>query len=563
MVICFDGRLDNRAELLALLGARGAVLARAPDSAIVLALFEALGDDMVKALAGDFAIAIWQPRERRLFLARSPLGWRPLLWCFDGATFGFATEPRALVVGLGLERRLNEGAIGEYLSARFVSQTETFWQGVQRLPQGSALALEDGRVRQWHWHDGPFEDLSGLSEADHVALFRELFDQALIACTRGSTAVNAQLSGGLDSSSVVCRATELHRAGRIERQIGAISARFPGQSYDESPYSGAVEAHLGITARVVGPVPFDAVAARSWCAESLQLPLRPNVLDTAVGALRMIEAEGGRVMLTGEGGDDWMDGSLAHWPDMLRGGRWIDVLREGLGMWSAEPLHVRLRRTIYHSGMPLVNRRYRDRLLRPNIDFAVGAPPWIRPDWAARIGLTDRWRSDALPLDLPGFAQRQRYGVFRHARRHINVDAYLAYAESHGVEIRHPLHDLRLTRFFMGAAGGVLRRNGVKKHLLREAMRGTLPEMVRNRTDKAHFMASMVDAATDLFRERPPRELLVARMGWVDGDRLGAYHAVFQRWRESGSTGPAPREIWGPVWFALAMDMWLEHAFRL
>ena len=518
---------------------------------------------MVKALAGDFAVAIWQPRERRLFLARSALGWRPLLWCFDGATFGFATEPRALVVGLGLERRLNEGAIGEYLAARFVSQTETFWHGIQRLPQGSALALEEGRVRQWHWHDGPFEDLSGLSEADHVALFRELFDQALIACTRGSTAVSAQLSGGLDSSSVVCRATELHRAGRIERQIGAISARFPGQSYDESVYSGAVEAHLGITAKVVGPVPFDAAAARSWCAESLQLPLRPNVLDTSVAALRVIEAEGGRVMLTGEGGDDWMDGSLAHWPDMVRRGRWVGVLREGLRQWPGEPLHVRLRRTVYHSGMPLVNRRYRDRLLRPNIDFAVAAPPWIRPDWAARIGLTDRWRDDALPLDLPGFAQRQRYGVFRHARRHVNVDAYLAYAESHGVEIRHPLHDLRLTHFFMGAAGGVLRRNGLKKHLLREAMRGTLPEMVRNRTDKAHFMVSMVDAATALFRERPPREMLVARMGWVDGDRLSAYHAVFQRWRESGSTGPAPHETWGPVWFALAMDMWLEHAFRL
>ncbi len=194
--ICFDGRLDNRAELLALMGERGAALKAAPDCAVALALFEKLGDDFVKPLVGDFAIGIWQAREQRLFLARSPLGWRPLLWTFDGTTFGFATEPRALVVGLGLERRLNEGAIGEYLSARFVSQTETFWKGVHRLPQGAALALENGRVRQWHWHDGPFEDLSSLSEMDHVERFRELFDQALIACTRGSTAVNAQLSGG-------------------------------------------------------------------------------------------------------------------------------------------------------------------------------------------------------------------------------------------------------------------------------------------------------------------------------------------------------------------------------
>ena len=224
-VMAFDGRLDNRAELIALLGAQGDGLKGAPDGEIALALFDRRGDDYVTSLGVDFAIAGWQPRDRRLLRVRSPYGWRPLVWTFDGATFGFATEPRSLVVGLDMERKLNEPAIGEFLSARFVSQTDTFWQGLNRLPQGSALALENGRIRQWHWHVGPFEDLSRLSEADHVARFQELFDQALIATTRSATPLSSQLSGGLDSSSVVCRATELHRAGRIDRQLGALTAR--------------------------------------------------------------------------------------------------------------------------------------------------------------------------------------------------------------------------------------------------------------------------------------------------------------------------------------------------
>ena len=158
------------------------------------------------------------------------MGWRPLLWTLDRGTLAFATEPRALVVGLELERRLNEGAIGEYLAARFTSQTDTFWRGISRLPQGSSLALERGVVRQWHWHDGPFEDLSDLSADEHIERFRRLFDQALIATTRSSTPVCSHLSGGLDSSSVLSRATELHRAGMITQPIHAISARFPGDS---------------------------------------------------------------------------------------------------------------------------------------------------------------------------------------------------------------------------------------------------------------------------------------------------------------------------------------------
>jgi asparagine synthase (glutamine-hydrolysing) len=276
-----------------------------------------------------------------------------------------------------------------------------------------------------------------------------------------------------------------------------------------------------------------------------------------------MQAEGSRVLLTGEGGDEWMNGSLAHWPDLLGTGRWGLLLREGLAQWPDEPLHVRLRRTGYHSLMPLISRYHRDRVLQPSFDVALQVPPWIRPDWAARIGLVDRWRQDALPIALPGLAQQQRYGVFRIARRHVNVEPYLAHAEHHGVEVRHPLHDLRLTRFFMGAAGGLLRKDGLKKHVLREAMRGTLPELVRTRTSKAQFMTHMVDAATELFRQRPPGEMLVARLGWVDSERLSAYHAVFQAWREAGPVAPVPREVWNPVWFALAMDMWLEHAFKL
>ncbi|MEQ1689073.1 MAG: asparagine synthase-related protein, partial [Sphingopyxis sp.] len=559
----FDGRLDNRADLCALLGASAPPLQSAPDIEIALRLFDRFGDDFVQHLTGDFAIAVWQLSRRRLALFRSPFGWRPLLWTFDGRTFGFASEPKALVIGLGLKRALNEGAIGEYLSAHFVTDTETFWDGIYRVPQGGAVACENGRTRQWAWHGGPFDDLSHLSMGDHVERFNELFDRALIATTRSSTAVTSQLSGGLDSSSVVCRSMELFRDGRITQPVGAISARFPGEPHDETDWSDAAARHAGITAEVAHSQPFDAQAARQWCADSYQLPLRPNVLDTMAGVCSKLASDGRRVLLTGEGGDDWLNGGFEHWPDLFMKMKWGPLFRHGAQQWPGSPMHVIARRTLYPAVMPLINSHYRQAMLRPQLDPRISKPDWICSDWAERIGLYDRWHSEIPRHGLKGFAQKSRYSVFALARRHVNIDAALAYSERQGIEIRHPFHDLGLTRFYMGMSGNHLRRHGLRKVLLREAMRGTLPEIIRTRTSKAVFVGHTVDAVNALFDERPPEDMLCAKLGWVDGKKIGALHAPFRQWREQGSQGDLPASPWGPVWFALATDMWLEHAFGI
>lgn len=562
-VMAFDGRLDNRADLLALLDERGSDLKMAPDVDIALALWERRGERFLNDLVGDWALAIWQPDVRRLFCARSPMGWRPFLWTFDGRTFGFATEPRALVVGLGLERRLNEGAIGEMLSARFVTATDTFWDGIQRLGQGAALVFEKGRCRTWHWHTGPFEDLSYLSEADLIDRFRQLLDQSLIASMRSNTAVTAHLSGGLDSSTVVARATELHRAGRIDRQVRAVTARFPGKEQDETRWSRAVEAHVGLTARVAPATPYTLDDARHWVATTLQLPLRPSVVEITTSTLQALQSHGQRVLLTGEGGDDWLAGSLAHFPDMLRKGDLPGLFGEAMGQFPHLPPILRLRRAGYLALAPLISRSARSRFQRPFLSYDGRTPGWIRPEWSRKVGLAERWKTQVVAADLRGFTQMQRYNVFADARRHVLYDPVIAHAEQHGVEMRHPLHDLRLATLLMGVPGPMLLRNGQKKYLMREAMRGTLPEDVRTRQDKAIFITGLIDVIADRFRECPAQQLLPAKLGWVDGDKLEQMFAPALEWRRAGSVGQLSRGAIGPVWFAVAMDMWLEHGFGL
>lgn len=562
-VALFDGRIDNRDNLLAGLGPRAERLRGAPDGMLVLALYEKLGRGFVHHLAGDFAIAIWEPASRRLSLFRSPLGGRPLHWTIDGKRVAFATDARTLVVGLSLPRRINEGAMAECLAGRFVSETETFFQGVERVPQGAAVIVTDGQASTWCWHDGPFEDWTGRSIDAHVEQFRALFDQALAATIRSDGRVTSQLSGGLDSSSIVCRATELYRAGKLDQQIGAISARFPGEPHDETRWSSAVEAHLGITAEVAASVPFSAERARQWCADTYLMPVRPNVLDTMAGAAAILRADGRRVLLTGEGGDDWLGGSLAHWPDLLARGRWRALLAHGRENWPHAAWPVAAAKTMVSAARPLVSPRHRRALVQPHLDWRIPEISWMRPEWVRQVDLEARWRSQLPRPGLSGFAQRSRYAVFTHGARYLTGESAFAYAEVNGIELRHPLHDARLTSFLMGAAGNALRGGTERKRLLRAAMRGTLPESIRTRTDKTAFVNHSIDAHEALIAERPIRELLPVQLGWIDGDSIAALHAQFSRWRRGGSQGPLPNQPVGAVWFALAADIWLKQAFGL
>jgi asparagine synthase (glutamine-hydrolysing) len=554
-VIVFDGRLDNRSDVLARLSA--ALPTDAPDCALVLALFERDGDSFLEHLTGDYALAIWSPARQRLLCARSPVEWRPLLWFFDGARFAFATQPRMLIEGLGLPRQVNEAAVGEFLSLSYVTHDETLWQNVRRLSGGSALVVENGNVRSWVWNTGPFEDFSRLSEAETVHRFQSLFDDALVAATRSSTPIAAQLSGGLDSSSIVCRSHELFRAGRIAHPLRSITLRYPGEISDETAFSSAVEAQTGSPATVLAHGAYDFDEAAAWCRDTLQLPLRPNVLMPMASPL---QRDGVRVLLTGEGGDDWLNGLWEHWPDLAQQGRWLQLLRESLLWHTDSSPTLRVRRLIARGLRPHMSAQRRQALQFPHLRMG-GVPPWINPAWAHRIGLADRWRAAAVPVELPSYAQRQRYRIYAVARRAVAMENVVSFADKHGIELRHPFHDLKLTRFLMGVDGAMLRRGDTKKFLLREAMRGTLPETIRTRRDKASFSVKTAEAVAARLRECPVDDLLPVRMGWVESTPLKASALEWAAWLKA-PTKVEPASHFSVVWFAIAADLWLRHAVQ-
>ncbi len=271
------------------------------------------------------------------------------------------------------------------------------------------------------------------------------------------------------------RASELYRTGRLLRPLRAETVGYPGQTE--------------CSRQVAAPPPYDLDAARQWCKQTLHLPLTPTIL---LASCQRLQSEGVGVLLTGEGGDDWLAGRREHWPDLVRHRRWRQLLTEGIAWRPSVPLHRQLKTIAGRALGPLVSAQQR-------LSFSHKIPVWIDAGWARRIELQDRWQRDSLAVPLPSYAQKQRFQNYHSARRYVNWENILAFAGSHELELRHPFHDLRLTHFLMGADGAYLRHGDESKHLLREAMRGTLPETIRIREGKPNSSPSVVSALAEGF----------------------------------------------------------------
>jgi asparagine synthase (glutamine-hydrolysing) len=213
--ITCDGRVDNRRELIQDLRSFGAVSDRAPDAALVLQAYLVWGTGCLDHITGDFAFALWDGVKRQVFCARDRLGIRPFYYYCDSSKFIFGSEINSLLQHPGVPNQLNEAMVGLYLSGGFSDGEQTFYRGIQQLPAGQFLLVNQGQLsKQLYWELEPDQTINLASDEEYVHRFHELFEEAVRCRLRSPTPVAVTLSGGLDSSSIFCTAGELLARGQ-------------------------------------------------------------------------------------------------------------------------------------------------------------------------------------------------------------------------------------------------------------------------------------------------------------------------------------------------------------
>ena len=556
--VTLDGRVDNRAELLAQLASAGADVRSGTDAEIVLRAYETWGARCATRIIGDFAFVIWDARRRQLVCARDPLGFRPLCYHAGVRAFVFGSEPRQLFEAGALSPEPSEAMIGEYLAGGITSCEETLFEGVRRVPPGHVLiAGQDGIRTHRYWPTDTGRTIAHADDDAYAEELRAIVDEAVRCRLRSHGPVAAELSGGLDSSSVVATAAALSRGAGAGPEPETFSLLFFGRDCDESTYVRDVTERWNLRSHTLD---WSEPGVDSWketVRRHMDVPTYPNAA-MARPLRALARTRGFRVLLTGNGGDQWLTGSPRLYADLLRGGRLSTLLRElrhdgadpavalpsfpllRLGLWPLmpAPVHDLLRWT----------RRGRD------------LPPWLGRDFVERVDLRDRLRRPDDGLTFSSLAQRD---LFRMSTS--GLDVHFAEmdersASALGVETRHPLMDRRVVEFAMALPGEQRRQRGLSKFVLRRALADRLPASVAQRTAKAEFSHAFPAAFRALGGEDAFASLRIASLGWVDGERVRSMYRRMSRRFDAGDRGYAA-DVW-PLWRTLAIELWFTTIFE-
>src|SRR5581483_7905856 len=302
--VVFNGEIFNYVELRADLQRRGHHFYTQSDTEVIVHAYETYGDDFVRELNGQFAIALWDSRRRRLLLARDRAGIRPLFYTLHRHRLLFASEVKAIFTDPAVARRLDIAALAQIFTYWSALPPATPFEGICALPPGHLGVVENGKIRIHKYWDWEFSDIAhGTSEAQLAEELRALLIDAVRLQLRADVPVGAYLSGGLDSSVITTLIKHY-----TETPLRTFSVTFEDDEFDESGYQNELVARLGTHHTSIRCTKADIRAAfprMMWHAETPVVRTAPTPLMMLSGAVRAADY---KVVLTGEGADEVFGG---------------------------------------------------------------------------------------------------------------------------------------------------------------------------------------------------------------------------------------------------------------
>jgi asparagine synthase (glutamine-hydrolysing) len=499
--IVYNGEIFNYRELRTDLERRGVGFRTRSDTEVVLQSYIVDGDDALSRLRGMFAFVIVDGESGEIIAARDQVGVKPLYWSMVDDLLVAASELRTLIAHPHLRPKLDPAGVVEYLAFGHTSGERTLVEGVRKLPPGHALRVRDGVAQVFEFWDPLPPDREPL-DGDLEAELRERLDEAVISSLVSDVPISMMLSGGLDSSTIAVLAA---RHGR-PADMTAYSVSF-GLPDDESSAAARLAGDLGIrhheillTAEIL------AEGFDDWLAD-LDVPCANPTWVAVSHIARAVREHGGKVLLSGDGGDELLGGYS----------RWMAYLRFYERAWRPMPAPVR--RLAGLTAKPFARGLAGDiaRRARDGGELFVGSRPFHDDDLAAYLGPVGRQALDGAPPEAPVAALRRRFDermpdgsdylawMSYLTLKNNLVEDYLARLDKMGmaesVEGRVPLLDPVLVEWAFRVPQSRKVPAFNQKALMRSAVAPLLPDYILDRP-KQGFCAPVADWASGLLGKR-------------------------------------------------------------
>jgi asparagine synthase (glutamine-hydrolysing) len=540
-MLAWDGRLDNRAELIAEL--REYVDQSATDVEIVMASHLKWGTDFVSRLIGDFALSLWEPQTRTLLLARDAFGTRPIYYHANPQHIIWSSDLASLLDVAAVAIDVDREYVASYLNST-PDLERTAYKSIHAVPPGFVMLVRDGRIeKREFWRPHAESEIRYRSDADYEEHFRELFREAVRCRLRSHGPVWAELSGGLDSSSIVCMADQIIDAGdEGSTQLETISYVYDNSAAsDERKFIREVEAQRGRR----GHHFHEDESVGRFLNLNLDSIVRPNPTYRFTARHDWVRAQmqqtGSKVLLSGVAGDNLLWSGPEASPelaDLLVQLKLLSLHRQ-VRLWSRATCRSYAGLLWHRAVLPALPIRFTS----PSATSTL-----MDRGFAKQIDLVERstHESDVRDVKLPSARVQARM-----LSSAIRAVASCYYRDRVPTEYRFPFLHRPLVEFLLAIPMEQKLRPGESRSLQRRALKSVLPVAILTRQGKRWSNEALCRTLANNWREveglfKEPR---VCNYGFVNARVFGETAKRIQHGLQS---------VNGELVGVLSVELWLR-----
>jgi asparagine synthase (glutamine-hydrolysing) len=487
--ITSDARLDNRDDLFSLLSINTSEEKLVPDSTIILLLYRKFGADCVKHLVGDFAFAIWDAVEQRLFCARDQMGVKPFFYCAGGSYFAFATEKKGLLCLPGFDKTIDKQFYyNQLLWPRIQGEDTTLYKNIRRLPPAHALTFypvkDEVRLHKYWTLDADTELVLSRKE-DYVEGLQHLFETAVRCRLRSNYAIGAELSGGLDSSAITGVASYFMK--KENKNIVTFSNVLPDDKINEGGKLAESErafAEAVIKFNEIADAVF--VTKDIWDDPLAEIDFALRINDGLemwnmlwlMAIKKAAMQKGVRTLLSGFPGDEMVT---------YRGQFYLldhlDKKQFGNYFSAKSEREFNKLKPFLPSGVSFGFHKLRN-LLNINSEQIKRTANYFDIPFSARYNKGDVvWQDSNFRERFKNYRHLQRYRLLK-PQVPLRMEAETRFGLSFKIEQRFPMADIRLTQFYLSMPNALKYGSSLSRNLFRSAVKTYLPDVVFQRDNK-------------------------------------------------------------------------------
>lgn len=557
LVVVFNGEIYNFQDLRQQLQAHGHVFKTKSDTEVLLHGYEQWQINLLQRLRGMFAFALWDARQRTLFMARDRMGKKPLYYFANDSSIGFGSELKSLLVDPEVPREIDPAALDAYFSLGYIPSPRTILRSVHKLPPATYLLWQNGQITQGAYWQVAFSGNGKYQEETSIGKLREHLRDAVRTRLISDVPLGAFLSGGLDSSGVVAEMSRL-----VQEPIIAASIGFGDHAYNELNFSRQVAKYLGIQMHehVVEPNVRELLPKIIWHFDE------PFADSSAVPTyyVSKVAREHVTVALSGDGGDENFAGYTRRYKFEALESYWRERIPEVICRYLIRPA------AMIYPKADWFPRFLRAKSVLTNLSSTpaqgyCNSLSLISPVLKRKL-LSAEFRATvtenlAFTLFARLFAEGNAVDPVSRAQ-YVDMKTFLAedvltkvdrMSMAHGLEVRSPLLDHKLVEFAATLPAVAKLNGGISKYILKQSLAKALPAEIIHR-GKHGFEAPIGNWLRHELKETTADYLFAT----------GGGHGIFnqttlQKWWRAHQRGT--RDFSAPLWATLIYQIWYNQIY--